>query len=435
MFHYGKSKESIYYNCVSHYHTGDFMKTIYVFAFVLSIIPTILFSQTATPPSAGDGTSGNPYQIAMLENLYWISQSPGTWSSYFIQTANIDASSTSSWDSTGWVPIGTFYGSYDGNGHTVSNLYIYRPSGTYVGLFGILYGGAVVKNIGVTNVNVTGYYYVGGLVGINMGTIENCFASGNVAGSYAWIGGLVGGNDQTGITSGCYSHANATGGDCVGSLAGENYHGGLIQNSYATGNVTGADAGGLSGTNYLGTIINCYSTGSSPSQGLIGFGGGTCTASFWDTTTSGCLSSGGGYGRSTAEMKMQSTYTDSGWDFTTIWEITGANYPHLRANPDSSLSVGVNNGPSAPVQFVLNQNYPNPFNPTTTIAISLAKSGHISLKIFDVMGREVATLVDGFRSAGNYNVHWDASTVPSGIYFCRLTTDAFSSTRKMILMK
>jgi hypothetical protein len=415
------------------------MKYLILFVFILSILPMILFSQTATPPSAGDGTSGNPYQIATLENLYWISQSPGTWSSYFIQTANIDASSTSSWDSTGWTPIaqsGGFYGTYDGDGHTVSNLYIHRPSGLHVGLFGILYGGAVVKHLGVTEVNVTGYYYVGGLVGFNMGTIENCFASGNVFGSYAWIGGLVGGNDQTGITRSCYSYANATGGECVGSLSGENYHGGLIENSYAMGNATGtASVGGLSGTNYLGTIINCYSTGSSSSHGLIGYGGGTCTASFWDTTTSGCLSSGGGYGRSTTEMKMQPTYTDSGWDFSSVWEMIGTNYPRLRTNPDPLLTGVAENGSSLAVQFVLNQNYPNPFNPTTNISFSLDKPGYTTLKVYDALGREVATLIDGYTFAGNYNVPWDAATAPSGIYYSRLTTGVLSSARKMILIK
>jgi hypothetical protein len=102
-----------------------------------------LMAQTATPPSSGDGSSGNPYQIATLDNLYWLSQTTSVWDAdiYFIQTANINASATSTWDSgAGFTLIGngddSFYGFYDGNEHNISGIYINRPSTEYVGLFG-----------------------------------------------------------------------------------------------------------------------------------------------------------------------------------------------------------------------------------------------------------------------------------------------------------
>ena len=97
--------------------------------FYLLFFPIALIAQTATAPSSGDGSSGDPYQIATLNNLYWITQNSGEWDAYYIQTANIDASSSSSWDSNaGFTPIGNsgtrFTGSYNGDGHTISNLFI-----------------------------------------------------------------------------------------------------------------------------------------------------------------------------------------------------------------------------------------------------------------------------------------------------------------------
>ena len=88
-----------------------------------------------------------------------------------------------------------------------------------------------------------------------------------------------------------------------------------------------------------------------------------------------------------------------------------------------------------PARFALNQNYPNPFNPTTVIQFSVGTYGHTSLRIFDILGRSVATLVDGHVAAGTHEVHWNAANVPSGIYFCRLTSGSFSATRTLLLLK
>lgn len=86
-------------------------------------------------------------------------------------------------------------------------------------------------------------------------------------------------------------------------------------------------------------------------------------------------------------------------------------------------------------EFKLSQNYPNPFNPTTTIYFSLSKSGNISLKVYDALGKEVTTLVDGYKTAQSYQVEFDASSLSSGVYFYTLNTDNFTQTRKMVLMK
>lgn len=88
-----------------------------------------------------------------------------------------------------------------------------------------------------------------------------------------------------------------------------------------------------------------------------------------------------------------------------------------------------------PSDFVLNQNYPNPFNPNTVISWYTPFDGHQTLKIYNVLGTEIATLVNEFRTAGNYSINFDASGLSSGIYYYKLQAGNFSETKKMILMR
>lgn len=89
-----------------------------------------------------------------------------------------------------------------------------------------------------------------------------------------------------------------------------------------------------------------------------------------------------------------------------------------------------------PSEYKLEQNYPNPFNPTTNINFSLPKSSNVSLKVYDALGKEVATLVNEFRTAGNYTSEFSAaSNLTSGIYFYTLTSENFTSTKKLMLVK
>jgi len=89
----------------------------------------------------------------------------------------------------------------------------------------------------------------------------------------------------------------------------------------------------------------------------------------------------------------------------------------------------------SPAEFVLHQNYPNPFNPSTTISWQSPVGSHQTLKVYDLMGREVATLVDEYKPAGSYEINFDASSLPSGIYFYILTSGEFSATKKLVLLK
>jgi hypothetical protein len=93
--------------------------------------------------------------------------------------------------------------------------------------------------------------------------------------------------------------------------------------------------------------------------------------------------------------------------------------------------------PNINTDFVLYQNYPNPFNPNTVIGYQLSVGGHVQLKVYDSLGREIATLVNEYKPAGNYNYTLSTInyTLPSGVYFYRLSSNGFVQTRKMVYLK
>jgi hypothetical protein len=103
----------------------------------------------------------------------------------------------------------------------------------------------------------------------------------------------------------------------------------------------------------------------------------------------------------------------------------------------SKLYFVVNAGVKAdvPGQFALEQNYPNPFNPTTMVQYALPKDELVTLKVYSLVGQEVAILVQGRQSAGYHTALWDASNVPSGVYFCHMAAGTYTAVRKMVLVK
>jgi len=196
-------------------------------------------------------------------------------------------------------------GEFDGNGHKILNLSFDFDFVSQVGLFGYLASGGRVTQVAVENVNITGSYQVGSLVGGNDGTVRNSYSSGSVTGWYA-VGGLVGINEGTVTDS--HSSGSVTGWYTVGGLVGINsetvsnsystgivtgnyYVGGLVgwndgtvRNTISTGSVAGEwDVGGLVGSNY-GTVSNSYSTGSVTGNyyvgGLVGWNDGTVRYSY-----------------------------------------------------------------------------------------------------------------------------------------------------------
>ncbi len=313
--------------------------------------PKLQWENTQSPASEPVKIN-DVYQISSLDDLRWIAENSNSWDKAFIQTANIDASATSGWDNgKGWTPIGNnpnyFSGIYDGNGKTISGLYINRPDGDSQGLFGYVHNGTVT-NLGINDVDISGTSNVGGLVGLNWGFVENCFTTGDVEGT-SYVGGLVGYNN--GIIENCYVTGEVKGTERLGGLVGVTYKN--ISNSYSRANVTRLSGtmttiGGFMGCRSGGVISNSYSTGwvkyeetIQTNKGFTGLIEGVNTSTafsncYWDTETSGSTSSTGQEagkleGKTTAQMKTQSTFT--GWDFTDIWAIEeGKNngYPYLQ---------------------------------------------------------------------------------------------------------
>ena len=97
--------------------------------------------------------------------------------------------------------------------------------------------------------------------------------------------------------------------------------------------------------------------------------------------------------------------------------------------------VNVKHDFTSPTEFALEQNYPNPFNPNTKIKYSIPQSSNTTIKVFDVLGNEIKTLIDEYKPAGKYEIEFNAANLPSGVYFYQLQAGEFISTKKMILLK
>jgi len=253
----------------------------------------------------GSGTSADPYIIMTLGHLNAVRDDL---SAHYKLGADINASETASWNNgEGFVPIGgngnassQFTGVFDGQSHVISNLTINIPTADYIGLFGFVGTDGVVINVGLEDGSISGALYVGGLVGLNRGTVEHSYISGvvstegngngivgglvgyngidgTVTDSHAsatvsgpsYVGGLVGRNDST--LSASYATGNVNGTSIVGGLVGDNENGAVTQ-SYATGTVNGSEfnIGGLVGYNIQGMVSQSYATGSVSGHSAVG---------------------------------------------------------------------------------------------------------------------------------------------------------------------
>ena len=345
-----------------------------------SFFNTILLAQTATAPT-GSGTLASPYQIATLNNLYWITQNSGSWNKYFVQTADIDATSSSTWAAgAGFSPIGNtttnFTGSYDGRNFTISNIYINRINTSSVGVFGRLSTPCSINNLNIKDVSIstTNGNYIGSLVGyFDSGTITGCTASGTVTATTSngssfggfvgivWtsgslencsssvnvivnsssqnnanIGGFVGYLNTNCTISKCFSTGNIQGdGSAEGGFAGT--LNGTVDNCYSSGSVTRANSKtgttiaafvGSLGSTSIPAISNCYASGSVYYTGITnptnkGFVGsssvasGKVTRSYFNGTLSNQSSDIANGAVKKTSAELQTLSTFSGWDFAT----------------------------------------------------------------------------------------------------------------------
>jgi len=317
------------------------------------------------PYSGGSGVDGDPYIIATKADLLQVAATATDYDKHFLLIADIDLSGESfsnaviaSSKSTFFYSGTKFTGVFDGGGHEISGLAINTSDvgNDYLALFGYLDVGAVITDLRVTGASIIGQVggsdYIGGLCGYCDGAvISNCFASLTASGD-DYIGGICG-RSEGGTFVCSYSAGSASGDDYIGGLCGRDTDG-WFDNCYASTAVSGDDyVGGLAGYFYRSTVNSCYSSGSVIGDSYSGgFAGRVYSASvnncFWDTQTSGYATSAAGTGATNAEMQMQTTFTDVGWDFADIWYMDG--YPALRCfNPPGTYSFWLMNNPAIPV--------------------------------------------------------------------------------------
>ena len=216
--------------------------------------------------AGGSGTAEDPYQIANGAQLARFASmvNSGQTGINGKLTADILLNDTEGWENWNestkglntWTPIGNswenFTGTLDGDGHSVSGIYI-NSTANYQGLVGVLGSGGTLQNLGVKASYIKGGYHVGGVCGSSWGTVSNCYNTGNVTGNNQ-VGGVCGYNDAT-VTN-CYNSGSVAGNGYVGGLCGLNF--GTVTNCYNNGSVEGNEiVGGLCGLSF-GNVTNCY---------------------------------------------------------------------------------------------------------------------------------------------------------------------------------
>lgn len=123
------------------------------------------------------------------------------------------------------------------------------------------------------------------------------------------------------------------------------------------------------------------------------------------------------------QMKTNESGRSTGWFLDNI-SLSVEEFPASIVSKESTVK-----------EFSLAQNYPNPFNPSTTIRFTIPRATHVTLKVYNILGKEIETLADEKLQTGAYNIEWDAGAYSSGLYFCRIQADEFAATRKLVLQK
>jgi len=453
-------------------------KNIILMVCVIMITIPLLTETVAESPSnydtEGAGLEHNPFLIANLANLRWLSENNWYWNTgtgtnairfHFLQTADIDASETVHWnEGRGFNPIGQvcvhgggfceFRGTFDGNNYFISNLFINNPLGVFfIAMFNSIRE-TTLQNINLVNINyVSNMGSFGGIVGYAFAsTISNSMVCGSIIinGNQNQvttnaIGGLVCRADMTTIVY-SYSLVNISGnisnestvGGLVGSLSRSN-----MSNSYFYGNISipeqGNHIGGLVGRSGDSSIENVYIAGTSVFENVASLIGRLSWEScinntFWDIETTGItdiysemvgenIDIGFVQGLTTAEMKTRSTYEDIGWDFDSIWGMVtckNSGYPYLIGNYYHECDVNVLSASQVDGKVVLtwepNLCWPaDVFNANSVFVIYRDDTAIASVEIdvFSFMDEDVIELNQYVYHIKAYNELKDIYSVPS----------------------
>ncbi|MCC5927231.1 MAG: T9SS type A sorting domain-containing protein [Bacteroidetes bacterium] len=345
---------------------------------MLMLCTLSVHAQVATAPP-GSGTDKAPFEISTIEHLYWVTQNENTWADHFVLTSDINLSASLDWED-GFEPIGNttteFTGVFDGQGFSLETYYTFRPDRT--GMFGVIGNEGIVRNLNLTNGFVYGNHFVGGIAGVNKGTIERVSYEGLVKGTgetlIRGVGGLVGRNQGNITLSRSMGTVESETRDSMSSGAAglTMQNDGVITRSFSTADVTGGVSAGFVGTN-TGRIENTFSTGVvSGSRTATGFVGSNAEEAVIknsyssspvlasdpeadDVTLTGFIGetdsedeenifTDGSWGNpidehavtlTAAQMRDAASFT--GFDFTDIWSINqGQSFPYLQSiEPDN----------------------------------------------------------------------------------------------------
>ncbi len=374
---------------------------------------------------SGSGTPSDPYVITNASALQAMEDNYTAYDprAHYVLGSDIDASETAAWNGgKGFDPVGNpvgsgtgpFDGVFDGNGHTIRNLTIDRPTARGVGLFGYVgFGNEAVENVSLVGANITGAETVGGIAGLANAAVNNSSVSGDVVGGDD-VGGLVGYLSYSGTVKRSFTRGTVDGAGLVGHVYGNDYVGRVTQ-SYSL-----ADAEtGLVGTN-AGRVTDSYAAGNA-SDGLVGTNAGARNTGksadlYWDTST---VEAGGANGTGLTSARMTGVAARSNMttlDFGDVWTVRPGGYPALAWE-----SVATNGTPDIAYRNLThNRSDPRPGDPlavTATVVNRGTATGtfNASLSANDtVFGQQNGTLAPGERrtlrfverveSAGRYDL-------------------------------
>jgi len=318
---------------------------------VTPVNPTIIVSPVSGTVNCWSEVTA-PHPICTLSDLNKMREHLD-WN--YILSNDINAYDTISWeDGAGFLPVGDssteYSGMFDGGGHLIKNLFIYRPSTSQVGLFGKTTSDSVITKVGIVDANILGFAEVGGVAGKIDGNITKSFASGYFATSEADSANCVGALNGSSVGNIVDSYSNGTVYSGWGYAGGLSCGNGHIINSYSTANtsksyVSHNSAGGLISEINTAHVINSFSTGRADSGGLIGriwsCVGSCITNSYWydqagdgatqcytngDTNCTKITDANGGI----AWFYLETNSPMNTWDFVDTWTVRDNNYPILK---------------------------------------------------------------------------------------------------------
>ena len=298
---------------------------------------------------------------------------------------------------------------------------------------------AVLAGATVTNVVSVGTIVTGD-IGSGPGTAVTGFPPGLVNGTIH-AGNTTSGTAELDLTTAYNDAAGRVTPSPVtvaGNIGGQTLPPGLYKSTssleISSGDLT-LDAGGDANAVWIFQIASTLTTTSG--RLIVLSGGAKAENVFWQVGSSATVGTNSVFNGTIMADQSITLVTGAKLNGRALTRIGAVTLDSNVANKTSTITTAVKNG-SKSEEFSLSQNYPNPFNPTTTIQYNIVKAGKVSLKVYNLVGQEVALLVNGYQEAGHHSVTLNKNngiSLSNGVYFYRLEADSFISTKKFILMK